>query len=157
MDWTATQLDQCARRTRRRRARLTVIAALVGTTALAAGILVARAAEPTRDTCQTDEDCAAACMKTAKTNKEKIECWAIVSTRPAEECKAAGDCIDTPKPVRFRPSQSVWQCNDLRITVTQSAPYTWNYDIGGTIWGGINLTSDGPNLYLRGVPCVPLR
>jgi hypothetical protein len=65
--------------------------------------------------------------------------------------------LPSPRPVRFRPTQQVWQCNDLRVTVTQTAPFTWNYDIGGTIWGGINFTSDGPNLYLRGIPCVPLR
>src|SRR5262245_50120132 len=74
-------------------------------------------------------------------------------------CKSDRECREGrgPRPVRFRPTQQAWQCNDLRVTVTQTAPFTWNYDIGGTIWGGINFTSDGPNLYLRGIPCVPLR
>jgi hypothetical protein len=63
------------------------------------------------------------------------------------------------KPVRYRfkPRQMVWQCNDLRVTWTESAPGVFNYDIGGTIWGGINFTAAGNNLYLRGVPCVRVR
>ena len=71
-----------------------------------------------------------------------------------KECLAAPG---KPRAVAFRATQQAWQCNDLRVTVTHSGPFTWNYDIGGTIWGGINFTSDGPNLYLRGIPCVPLR
>jgi len=62
-----------------------------------------------------------------------------------------------PKPVRFRPWQQVWQCNDIRVTVTGSDPVTINYDIGGTIWGGINFTLWQSRLFLRGVPCTPVR
>jgi hypothetical protein len=75
---------------------------------------------------------------------------------------AAEDGQSEPAPARFRPSQQIWQCNDIRITVTNPQPGVVNYDIGGTIWGGINFTavySLGPNagLYLRGVPCARLR
>jgi hypothetical protein len=152
-------------------ARLTVIAALAGCIALIASILVVRAddgdapahAAKQPSTCASDEECAAECMKTAKTNQQKIKCWAIVSTRPEEDCKANGDCIEEkPVRIRFQPWQMAWQCNDLRVTVTGQDPNTVNYDIGGTILGGINFTQafnlrDGNRLFLRGVPCVPLR
>jgi hypothetical protein len=67
-----------------------------------------------------------------------------------------------PEPARFRPSQQIWQCNDIRVTVTNPSPGVVNYDIGGTIWGGINFTavySIGPDggLFLRGMPCARLR
>ena len=73
-----------------------------------------------------------------------------------------GYAADEPTPARFRPSQQIWQCNDIRITLTNSAPDVVNYDISGTIWGGINFTavySVGPDggLFLRGVPCERLR
>ena len=58
---------------------------------------------------------------------------------------------------RFRPWQQTWQCNDLRVTVTGQSPDTINYDIGGSIWGGINFTVWQGQLYLRGIPCAPLR
>jgi hypothetical protein len=120
----------------------------------------ARAAEQP-NTCNTDEECAAVCMKTAKTKQQKINCWAIVSTSPEEDCKAEGDCSEEPRPAqyRFRPWQEIWQCNDLRVTVTGNAPGTVNYDIAGSIWGGINFTFDGPRhqLYKGAWPCVPLR
>ena len=104
----------------------------------------------------------------------KEEPWEVKRTNPEDDsgegmacyddgsgcrpCKSDRECREGrgPRPVRFRPTQQVWQCNDLRVTVTQTAPFTWNYDIAGTIWGGINFTSDGPNLYLRGVPCIAL-
>jgi hypothetical protein len=130
MDWTAIQLDQCARRTRRRRARLTIIAVLVGATALAAGVLVARAADPGIE----DE-----CPYNSK----------LVYDDPG--------CKPKPAPVRFQPWQQSWQCNDLRVTVTGQNPDTINYDIGGTVWGGINFSVWRGQLYLRGVPCAPLR
>jgi hypothetical protein len=64
-----------------------------------------------------------------------------------------------PKRARYRflPTQHVWQCNDIRVTWTNPAPGVFNYDIGGTIWCGINFTATDTGLFLRGVPCVPLR
>jgi len=67
-----------------------------------------------------------------------------------------------PKPAAFRRWQMAWQCNDLRVTVTGQADGVINYDIAGTVWGGINFTQtfslrEGSRLFLRGVPCVPLR
>jgi hypothetical protein len=81
-------------------------------------------------------------------------------------CKTERECAEglgvRPKPARFRRWRMAWQCNDLRVTVTGQNANTINYDIGGTIWGGINLTQtfdlhEGYRLFLRGVPCVPLR
>jgi hypothetical protein len=58
---------------------------------------------------------------------------------------------------RFRPRQEIWQCNDIRVTWTEAEPGVINYDIGGTIWGGINFTYTPSGLFLRGIPCVKLR
>ena len=68
-------------------------------------------------------------------------------------------CAPKPTPVRYRPWQEVWQCNDLRVTVTSNAPGMVNYDIAGSIWGGINFTFDGPHhqLYKGAWPCTLLR
>jgi len=78
-----------------------------------------------------------------------------------EECVRDRSPKPQPAPARFRPWQMAWQCNDLRVTVTGQGPNTVNYDIAGTIWGGINFTQtfdlrEGNRLFLRGVPCVPL-
>jgi len=64
-----------------------------------------------------------------------------------------------PRPVRFRPWQEIWQCNDLRVTVTSNAPGIVKYDIAGSIWGGINFTFDGPRhqLYKGAWPCALVR
>jgi len=74
------------------------------------------------------------------------------------ECGDQRDAMP-PKPVRFQPWQEVWQCNDLRVTVTGPAPGTVNYDIAGSIWGGINFTFDGPRhqLYKGQWPCAFVR
>jgi len=69
-------------------------------------------------------------------------------------------CDDlVPQPVRFRPWQEVWQCNDLRVTITSNAPGMINYDIAGSILGGINFTMDGPRhqLYKGQWPCALVR
>jgi hypothetical protein len=57
--------------------------------------------------------------------------------------------------VRFRPWQQVWQCNDIRVTVTERAPGDMEYDIGGTIWGGSRFFKPalGP-LHMNGRPCA---
>src|SRR5262249_46487777 len=36
--------------------------------------------------------------------------------------------------------QQVWQCNDIRVTVTARDPFSIEYDLGGTIWGGSRFT-----------------
>ena len=50
----------------------------------------------------------------------------------------AADESDPPLP-RFRPWQQVWQCNDIRVTITGRDPFSVEYDLGGTIWGGCSL------------------
>jgi hypothetical protein len=47
--------------------------------------------------------------------------------------RAADD--DPPPPSRFRPWQQIWQCNDIRVTVTARDPFSIEYDLGGTILG----------------------
>jgi len=142
--------------------RLAIIAVLTGAIALVASVLVARAAEPTRDTCATDEECAAVCMKTATTNKEKIKCYAMLSTRPEEDCFAEGDCIkEAPKPVRWQPWQQVWQCNDIRMTITSRTQGLIEYDLGGSIWGGSRFAVDfrrdpWGKYWFNGRPCIQI-
>jgi len=36
--------------------------------------------------------------------------------------------------------QAIWQCNDIRVTVTAREEWTVEYDLGGTIWGGSRFT-----------------
>jgi len=57
----------------------------------------------------------------------------------------------------FRPWQEVWQCNDVRVTVTARDPFSIEYDLGGMIWGGSRFTVVRGNLFFNGRPCVPLR
>ena len=62
----------------------------------------------------------------------------------------------TPKPTQFRPWQEVWQCNDIRLTVTGRAPFEIEYGLGGTIWGGSRFTIVERQLYFNGHPCLRL-
>jgi len=84
-----------------------------------------------------------------------IMMWAI---RPAPaDGRADGDTA--PEYTAFRPWQEAWQCNDLRVTVTSPQLGIVNYDIAGSIWGGINFTFDGPRhqLYKGQWPCTLIR
>jgi|SRR6516162_6567349 len=67
-------------------------------------------------------------------------------------CRVAAG-IREEQPARFRPWQQVWQCNDIRVTVTKVAPNDMEYDIGGTIWGGSRFFKPafGP-LHMNGRP-----
>ena len=69
--------------------------------------------------------------------------------------RAAED--DPPPPSRFRPWQQVWQCNDIRVTVTARDPFSIEYDLGGTIWGGGHFTVIKGALYFNERPCLPLQ
>jgi hypothetical protein len=68
-----------------------------------------------------------------------------------------------PKPAAFRPWRMIWQCNDIRITMSGPRPNVIVYDLGGTIWGGSQFTQapDGPYglpvLYFNGRPCQLLK
>ena len=62
-----------------------------------------------------------------------------------------------PPPARFRPWQQAWQCNDIRVTITGRDPYSVEYDLGGTIWGGSRFTVVKGALYFNGRPCLPLQ
>lgn len=68
---------------------------------------------------------------------------------------ALGDSNDEPQ--RFRPWQQVWQCNDIRVTVTARDPLSIEYDLGGTIWGGSRFTLFRGELFFNGRPCWPLQ
>jgi hypothetical protein len=64
---------------------------------------------------------------------------------------------DPPPPPRFRPWQQVWQCNDIRVTITGRDPFSVEYDLGGTIWGGGHFTVIKGALYFNERPCLPLQ
>jgi hypothetical protein len=68
----------------------------------------------------------------------------------------AADESDPPLP-RFRPWQQVWQCNDIRVTITARDPFSVEYDIGGMIWGGSRFTVIKGDLFFNGRPCLPLQ
>jgi hypothetical protein len=68
----------------------------------------------------------------------------------------AADESDPPPP-RFRPWQQVWQCNDIRVTVTARDPFSIEYDLGGTIWGGAHFTVVKGQLFFNERPCLPLQ
>jgi len=59
------------------------------------------------------------------------------------------------KPTRFQPWQQIWQCNDIRVTVTERQAGVIEYDLGGTIWGGSRFTKPlaGP-LYFNDRQCL---
>ena len=67
------------------------------------------------------------------------------------------DESDPPPPPRFRPWQQVWQCNDIRVTITGRDPFSVEYDLGGTIWGGAHFTVIKGALYFNSRPCLPLQ
>src|SRR5262245_7609198 len=65
---------------------------------------------------------------------------------PAERRAAIARCMEeqTPKPAvtRWRPWQQIWQCNDIRLTITSRTEGLIEYDIGGSIWGGSQFAVD---------------
>jgi hypothetical protein len=69
----------------------------------------------------------------------------------------AADDDPPPPPSRFRPWQQVWQCNDIRVTVTARDPFSIEYDLGGTIWGGGHFTVIKGALYFNERSCLPLQ
>jgi hypothetical protein len=98
-------------------------------------------------------------------------------------CRACGDygpdgsCIDPcedmnapwcqppkPKPQVFKPWRMAWQCNDVRVTVTEAKQGVTTFDVGGTVIGGsqfttvIKMAGHVPvfDLYFNGRPCVQL-
>jgi len=72
-----------------------------------------------------------------------------------EQCDPSDDW-DRLKPAHFQPWQEVWQCNDIRVTVTGREPYVIEYDLGGTIWGGSRFTMVKGQLYFNSRPCLRL-
>jgi hypothetical protein len=92
---------------------------------------------------------------------------ALLLTVLAARAVAADDDppVDPPVRARFQPWQRIWQCNDIRVTVTAAQPGAINYDLGGTIWGGSQFTFSfaflgghaGEWLHFNGRPCAPLR
>src|SRR5215831_824935 len=70
---------------------------------------------------------------------------------------AANTQENDPPPPRFQPWQQIWQCNDVRVTITARDPFSVEYDLGGMIWGGSRFTVIKGELFVNGRPCLPLR
>src|SRR5262245_10442261 len=81
----------------------------------------------------------------------------VLASAAAARMSWADDGDAPPKPPPFRPWQEVWQCNDVRVTITSRSPEEIEYDLGGMIWGGSRFTVVRGNLFFNGRPCVPLR
>src|SRR5262249_52541907 len=95
---------------------------------------------------------------------------ARAGTGPGDDRQVIGECGElensppcpkevVPRRTDFRPQQEIWQCNDLRVTVTSPQLGIVNYDIAGSVWGGINFTFDDlrHQLYKGQWPCVLVR
>lgn len=70
---------------------------------------------------------------------------------------AADTQENDPPPPRFQPWQQIWQCNDVRVTITARDPFSVEYDLGGMIWGGSRFTVIRGELFFNERPCLPLR
>jgi opacity protein-like surface antigen len=66
----------------------------------------------------------------------------------------AADSDDGVQHIRFQPWQMVWQCNDIRVTVTARDPFSIEYDLGGMIWGGSRFTVVKGQLFFNERPCL---
>lgn len=91
---------------------------------------------------------------------EALDDCALAPNKAAEKyCLTHDGAAPPPARIRFQPSQSVWQCNDIRVTQTVNQPGIINYDLGGTIWGGSQFALNLRNgdLYFNGRLCAPLR
>ena len=49
---------------------------------------------------------------------------------------------------------SDWQCDDIGVTITARDPFSIEYDLGGTIWGGSRFTVIKGELFFNGRPCL---
>jgi hypothetical protein len=81
----------------------------------------------------------------------------IAALSLAGTAHAADESDAPPPPPHFRLWQQVWQCNDIRVTITARDPFSIEYDLGGTIWGGSHFTVIKGALYFNERPCLPLR
>src|SRR5262245_40958678 len=88
---------------------------------------------------------------------KKLFLISIAALFLASQPARADDGDAPPKPPPFQPWQEVWQCNDVRVTITSRSPEEIEYDLGGMIWGGSRFTVVRGNLFFNGRPCVPLR
>jgi hypothetical protein len=118
----------------KRTAQTAITVALLIATFLIGTIIIARAADP------LSEDRGEVCD----------------SDNPAD-CKRPAAV--TP---RWRPWQQIWQCNDIRLTVTSWQQGLIDYDLGGSIWGGsrftVDLRRDPWGAYIfNGRPCARLQ
>jgi len=66
----------------------------------------------------------------------------------------AADSDDGVQPTRFQPWQQVWQCDDIGVTITARDPFSIEYDLGGTIWGGSRFTVIKGELFFNWRPCL---
>jgi hypothetical protein len=81
----------------------------------------------------------------------------LLAANPFSAMRASPRRWSIPPLPRFRPWQQVWQCNEIRVTVTARDPFSIEYDLGGTIWGGGHFTVIKGALHFNERPCLPLQ
>ena len=144
-------------------ARLTVIAGLMLAVSIIVGLLLGRArAGPAVEKVIPDSawattpECQALKRSTGGTNipiPDRCDLTLADDGDSADVHQMERDFV--AKPTRFQPWQQIWQCNDIRVTVTERQAGVIEYDLGGTIWGGSRFTKPftGP-LYFNDRQCL---
>jgi hypothetical protein len=148
-------------------ARLSIIAALTGAIAVISSVLVARAAEPRPSPSSVAHACDAGDAESCIREQCEADILGHTYTQAQrdEELKDIENCIkqNQPKPAAasWRPWQQVWQCNDIRMTITSQTQGLIEYDLGGSIWGGSRFAVDfrrdpWGKYWFNGRPCVQI-
>jgi hypothetical protein len=78
-----------------------------------------------------------------------------------EQQQAYDACMKRVRQPPVKLNTYVWQCNDIRLTITERPEGTY-YDLGGSIWGGSQFLftlgpAYEPKLFMNGRPCIRLR
>jgi hypothetical protein len=150
---------------RRRLAYGAITFALAGAIALIAGILVARAEPTARQQCEAD-----LLGHTVSKADRAQELADIKECVCFKEHAQDGEALETPEQqdgydrcmgkqprhaaLRFQSMQWVFQCNDIRATITWRGRDVWEYDLGGSIIGGSRFVQTRDGLAFNGRPCT---
>src|SRR5262245_50878436 len=106
-------------------AQTTILFALAITFFLMVGLMIARA-EPSRADmlAQAEKQC-----KEIVANNRRDASYDTCNNQFAFLKDDDDDLPPPPKPVAWRPWQQVWQCNDIRLTVTSARQGIIHYDL----------------------------
>src|SRR5262245_42628797 len=85
--------------------------------------------KPRAEMSSDEHDCAELHITDTHPTSEELATYDTCVKNFGENRKAAAAAA---KPARFQPQQQVWQCNDIRLTITIREQGVWEYDLGGT-------------------------